>query len=76
LTTLAEHWPMPGATMLGDVHPADRFEVGVVLRRRPFLLRYADGSSVVVNANSGEAAVPAELEAVVSAVHDIAAAAR
>ncbi len=26
---------MPGATMLGDVHPADRFEVGVVLRRRP-----------------------------------------
>ena len=26
---------MPGATVLGDVHPADRFEVGVVLRRRP-----------------------------------------
>ena len=35
LTTVAEHWPMPGATVLGEVHPADRFEVGVVLRRRP-----------------------------------------
>jgi hypothetical protein len=40
-----------------------------------FLLRYADGISVVVNVNSNEAD-PADIEAVASAVNDIAIAAR
>lgn len=53
---------------------ADRFGV----QRAPdgvFLLRHADGISVVVNVNSNEAD-PADIKAVASAVHDIAAAAR
>jgi CubicO group peptidase (beta-lactamase class C family) len=40
-----------------------------------FLLRYDDGVSVVVNVNSNEAD-PADIEAVTTAVHDIAVAAR
>jgi D-alanyl-D-alanine carboxypeptidase len=45
------------------------------LGTRTLLLRYADGISVVVNVNSNEVADPADLEAVASSVHDIAAAA-
>ena len=39
------------------------------------LLRYADGISIVINFNSGEVAVPAEIDAVATAVHGLAAAA-
>ena len=38
------------------------------------MLRYADGISVVVNVNSNEADI-ADIQAVATAVHDIAAAA-
>jgi hypothetical protein len=39
-----------------------------------FLFRYADGISVVVNVNSNEAD-PADIDAVTTAVHDLAVAA-
>lgn len=40
---------------------------------RTFLLRYADGISVVMNFNSNEAADSADVEAVTNAIHDVAA---
>src|SRR5262245_42298893 len=35
LTQLADHRPMPGTVPLGEVTPAERFDVAIVLRRRP-----------------------------------------
>jgi subtilase family serine protease len=35
LTQLADHGPMPGAVALGEVPPTERFDVAIVLRRRP-----------------------------------------
>jgi hypothetical protein len=56
----------------GGIEPIAFGRAPVTVGSSTFLLRYADGISVVLNVNSSEAST-SDLNAVVSAVHDIAA---
>jgi hypothetical protein len=60
----------------GGIEPTAIGRAPAALGRLTFLLRYTDGISIVLNVNSNEATDLADLQAVVAAVHDIAAAAR
>jgi CubicO group peptidase (beta-lactamase class C family) len=66
----------PCTDVSGGIEPTAIGRKPASLGTRTFLLRYADGISLVVNVNSNEIADPADIEAVVGAVHDLAAAAR
>ena len=62
----------PCTEVAGGIEPSAIGRAPGALGTRTLLLRYADGISVVVNVNSNEAD-PADIEAVASNVHDIAA---
>ena len=63
----------PCTSVDGGVEPTAFGRTPSGVGTRTWLLRYADGISVVVNVNSDEAA-PGDIQAVASEVHDIAAA--
>lgn len=65
----------PCADVEGGIEPSAIGRKPNALGTHTFLLRYADGISIVVNVNSGEMAEPTDLEAVVTSIHDIALAA-
>ena len=58
----------------GGIEPSAFGRAPATVGSSTFLLRYADGISVVVNVNSSEA-YTSDIRAVTSAVHDLAAAA-
>jgi CubicO group peptidase (beta-lactamase class C family) len=66
----------PCTDVSGGIEPTAIGRKPASLGTRTFLLRYDDGISLVVNVNSNEVADPADIEAVVVAVHDLAADAR
>jgi hypothetical protein len=64
----------PCTEVVGGFEPSAFGRAPATIGTLTFLLRYADGISVVVNVNSNEAD-PAEIRGVTTAVHDLAAAA-
>jgi CubicO group peptidase (beta-lactamase class C family) len=56
----------------GGIEPTAIGRAPGAIGTRTYLLRYADGISVVVNVNSNEAA-PADIQAIANTVHDLAA---
>jgi D-alanyl-D-alanine carboxypeptidase len=65
----------PCTEVEGGIEPTAIGRKPASLGTRTFLVRYADGISVVVNVNSNEVADAADIEAVVDSIHDIAVAA-